>query len=190
MKFHPQRVLQYPLPTNLSPQDLACYSVLIPDDDEHRQLFVSAVRTLARWDSYERDANHGGAVAAATWRDALEYLDFTPCEECEEEEEDTYADELGLLADGILSMSQTGGLIKAVGYVMETAGEFIVNTVLPVVGLTLLAIGAAYVVSIVIGGLTIGAVAVAAGEAVEILVTTGAAASNIVEFTAIIALAA
>ena len=56
--------------------------------------------------------------------------------------------------------------------------------------MTLLAIGAAYVVSVVIGGLTIGTVAVAAGEVVELVVATGASASNFVEFAAVAALAA
>lgn len=88
-----------------------------------------------------------------------------------------------------MSMSQSGGLVKAIGYVIEEAGEFIVNTALPLIGLTLLAVGAAYAVSIIIGGVTIGSVVVGAAETVELIVSTGAAA-NIVEFTMIAALAA
>lgn len=189
MKYVNQRVLQYPLPDNPSPAGLACYQVIIPDDDQHRQLFVSALRTLARWDSYARDAARTGAVAAQTWRNALEYLDFEECSDgCEDE--DTVADDLADLADGILSMTQAGGIIKAIGYAIEQAGEFIFNTALPVIGLTFLAIGAAYVITLVVGAITVGTVAVAAGETVEILLTTGAAASNIIEFVATVAIAA
>lgn len=189
MRYVNQRVLQYPLPANPSPAGVVCYQVFIPDDDEHRQLFVTALRTLARWDSYARDAAKTAAASAATWRNALELLDFNPCEDgCEDE--DTLADDLLALADGVLSMTQTGGIIKAIGYAIEQAGEFIFGTALPVIGLTFLAIGAAYVVTLLLGGVAIGTVAVAAGETVEILLTTGAAASNIVEFAAVVALAA
>lgn len=188
MKRDQHRKYQYPIPSNPAPDGLKCYQILIPDDDEHRRLFTSAVRSLARWDSYNRDDMHTGRIAAATWRNALDYLNFDECGGGEEEE-DTYADEYEALADGVMSMSQSGGLVKAIGYVIEEAGEFIVNTALPLIGLTLLAVGAAYAVSIIIGGVTIGSVVVGAAETVELIVSTGAAA-NIVEFTMIAALAA
>lgn len=189
MKYVNQRVLRYPLPDNPAPVGDTCYQVFVPDDSQHRQLFVSALRTLARWDSYDRDPAHTGAVVAARWRDALELLNFDPCAgDCDDE--DTYSDDLQGLMDGVMSMSQTGGMIKAIGYAIDAAGAFIVNTALPVIGLTLLAVGAAYVVSIVIGSVAVGSVAIAAGETVEIILGTGAAASNIVEFVATVALAA
>lgn len=189
MKYENARAIKYPPPANPSPPGVACYSVYIPDDDEHRQLFVSALRSLARWDSYARDAAHTGALAAQTWRNALDLLDFEPCgNDCDEE--DTLADELGALADGVMSMSQSGGIITALGYAIEAAGEFIWETVLPVVGVTLLAVGAAYVVTLIAGGLTVGSVLIAAGETVELVVSTGAAVSNVIEFTTLVALAA
>lgn len=185
-----RRRLIYPLPANPAPEGFACYNVYIPDDDEHRQLFLSAVRTLARWNSYERDRDRTAAVAAATWREALDMFDFESCGGDDDDEEDTYADELLALADAMVVNQQSGGLVKALGYAIDEVGQVIAETVLPVIGLTLLAIGAAYVVSVVIGGLTIGTVAVAAGEVVELVVATGASASNIVEFAAVAALAA
>lgn len=189
MKRVNQRVLCYPLPDNPAPQSVACYSVYVPDDDQHRQLFMSALRTLARWDSYQRDEERRGAATAATWRNVLDDFDFDPCGGGDEDE-DTLADDFESLADGVMSMSQAGGVVKAIGYAIAAAGEFIVNTALPVVAVTLLAIGAAYVVSLVVGGLAIGSVAVAAGETVEVIFATGATASNVVEFVATMALAA
>ena len=117
-------------------------------------------------------------------------FDFESCGGGDDEDEDTFADELAALADAVVVNQQSGGLVKALGYAIDTAGQVIAETVLPLIGLTLLAIGAAYVVSIVIGGLTVGTVAVAAGEVVELVVATGASASNIVEFAAVAALAA
>lgn len=190
MKYNNQRVLRYPLPANPAPENLRCYSVYIPDDDQHRQLFVSALRTLARWDSYDRDHAHTGCIAAATWRHALDVFEFEPCGKSDNEEEDTFADDLLALADAAVVNNQSGGVVRALGYAIDQAGQVIAETILPLVGVTLLALGAAYVVSIVIGGLTIGTVAVAAGEVVELVVATGASASNIVEFAAVAALAA
>lgn len=105
-------------------------------------------------------------------------------------EDDIWADAVAALADGVLVNTLEGGTMQALGYEIEEEGELEAQTVLPLVALSFVALGAAYVVALALGGIALGSVAIAAGEAAEIIIFTGASESAPAIITAIAALAA
>lgn len=129
------------------------------------------------------------AETMAPLYDALNNLDAPAClpDSCED---DIWADAVEALADGVLVNTLEGGAMQALGYEIEAEGTIEAATALPLIALSFLALGAAYVVSIALGGLPLGAVTVAAGEAAEIILFTGASEAAPAVITAIAALAA
>lgn len=126
------------------------------------------------------------AETMAPLYDALNNLDAPAClPEGENCEDDIWADAVEALADGIIINTLEGGAIQALGYEIESEGSIEAETILPLIGLAFLAVGAAFVVSILVGGVAAGSVALAAGEAVEILVLTGATEAAPVAVTAL-----
>lgn len=102
---------------------------------------------------------------------------FPPCEE-----EDTLADDIAQLADGIVTSFQEGGITKALGYAIDSLGRIIVETAKRVISTTILGIGVASILYIIIGGVTVGTVAVGANELVDVVFDTGTGVSKIIEF--------
>lgn len=126
------------------------------------------------------------AETMAPLYDALNNLDAPAClPEGENCEDDIWADALMGLADGVLVNTLEGGVFQALGLEIESEGSIEAETILPLIGLAFLAVGAAFVVSILVGGVAVGSVALAAGEAVEILVLTGATEAAPVAVTAL-----
>lgn len=135
---------------------------------------------------YESDAE-----TMAPLYDALNNLDAPAClPEGDSCEDDIWADAIAAMADGVLVNTLEGGAMQALGYEIEAEGTIEAATALPLIALSFLALGAAYVVSIALGGLPLGAVTVAAGEAAEIILFTGASEAAPAVITAIAALAA
>ncbi len=100
-------------------------------------------------------------------------------------DDDVWDDVVLALADGVLENVLSGGQMTALGYEIEEEGELEAETELPLIAIAFVAIGAAFVLSLALGLVTIGSVAVAAGETVELLILTGASAGNPVSLTAL-----
>lgn len=84
-------------------------------------------------------------------------------------EEDTYGDSVIGFIDEILSNLQSGGISKAVGYVIDELGEIIIETALKVIAITVIGGVVGGVVNILVGGVSVGTTAIGAGEVVEII---------------------
>lgn len=107
---------------------------------------------------------------------ALNWIDEPQCitADCDElENEDILADSLAALADGVRINTILNGEIRALGVALDETAEVITETLLPLIGITLLGIAAAAVI-ITVGGIPLAPVAVAAGETVELIIATGA----------------
>lgn len=109
--------------------------------------------------------------------------------EGDDEDEDIFQDTWDALADGVLANELFGSVGMPLGVRIPAEGSITAETALPLIGITLIGLGVAAVVSIVLGGVTLPAVAVAAGEVVEIIVATGASSSNIIPFAVLAAAA-
>lgn len=183
---------KYLIPDPIEGYDPFCVKLTLPDNLEYRAAVRGQLTALGKWFVWEETQGDEGRQAAEYIRQYIHMAEWDVACESEDEcdEDDTWADELAALADGVIGMGMVGGAIRAIGYAIEDVGELVVNTILPIVGVTFLAVGAAYVVTLLLGGLAIGTVAVAAGEVVEVVISTGASASNIIEFAAAVALAA
>lgn len=101
--------------------------------------------------------------------EALAFLDnpqdapcFPPCEE----QEDTLTDTLAELADGIVTTFQEGGIVKALGYLIEQTGEIIIDVAGKIAEFTVIGLGVAGVITILIGATTYLTIPVAVGETV------------------------
>jgi len=124
----------YPLPNPLTPPSLGCVSMMIPDSPDYRSLFLSAMTQLGYWFSYERDEAHGGRVVANNWRLAVESLTWDCCTDCDDE--DTLEDAWETFIDGVQTQLQTGGIVSALGYVIDTVGDIVINTGLKIIAVT------------------------------------------------------
>lgn len=167
----------YRLPADLAPAGVDCVNLLIPDDPEYRELFMTAIWSLTRWYHYERTGTNAGAVVAGHFKTAYETIVF----ECQEEE-DTLADDFADLIDGVISQFQEGGIIRAIGYVINELGSIVVETALRYVAVTVIGTALGGVVSILIGGVVLDTVAVAGGEVVELIFDSGDFDPKIIEF--------
>lgn len=130
------------------------------------------------------------AATLAPLYTALNTLDAPLCIEAGACEDDIYADSILALADGVLANVLEGGSFTALGYEIEEEGSIEGETELPLIAVAFVAVTAAFVVGLFLGGVAIGSVAVAAGETVELLIATGAAAGSPIQFAAVAALAA
>lgn len=188
----PNRDGGYRLPAIIEPDTTKCVRFFIPDEQMHRLAFWGAIGELGYWWNWERDEDKRGAAVARVWRDVIEDAKVSECEECQDcDEDDVLEDTIAQLANGVLSNTITGGVTRAIGVALDDLGKLITETILPVVGITLFGLAVASIAAVVVGGVTVGTVAVAAGETVEILVATGAsvAESKIIELVALAAAA-
>lgn len=183
-----------PLPYPVTGYPTVCVQFQCPDSFEYRAAVRGQLYALGQWFTWEKTGTPAATDAAAYWRQLLEdSLVFKESDACcdETDDDDILEDSLAELADGVLSNTLIGGAVRAIGYAIDDLGRIITETVLPVIGITLLGLAVASVASIIIGGVTVGTVAVAAGETVEVLVATGAAegAAKIIELVALAAAA-
>lgn len=188
----PNRDGGYRLPAIIEPDATKCVRFFIPDEQMHRIAFWGAVGELGYWWNWERDEDKRGAAVARVWRAVIEDAKTSECEECDDDDdEDTLQDAYEALMDGVLENTIIGGITRAIGTALEDAGRIITETILPVVGITLVGLAVGALAAVIVGGVTVGTVAVAAGETVEILVATGAsvAESKIIELVALAAAA-
>lgn len=105
---------------------------------------------------------------------ALNTIEAPLCGPVSECDDDIWSDDILALADGVLINALEGGQMVALGYEIEEEGEIAAETELPLVALAFVAVGAAFLLAIALGGVALGTVAVAAGETVELLILTGA----------------
>lgn len=186
-------MIKYLLPAVIDGHDEICVKLILPDNLEYRSAVRGQLAALGKWVLWQ-ETNDDRAVQASEY--LRQFIDRASWDiSCENEdpecdEDDVWQDDIMSLADGIISNSFAGGVQRAIGYAIDDVGHIITETVLPLIGITLVAIGVAYVATIVLAGVTIGTVAVAAAETVELVIATGASATNIVEFAAYVALAA
>lgn len=192
---HAQKTRGIPLPAQIVGHPTICVQFECPDVPEYRAAVMGQVFDLSKWYTWEKDGTHRAVEAAALWRQLL-HDTFTFKDSCESddnrcEDEDILEDVYQAMMDGVLSNTLIGGVTKAIGYALDEAGRVITETVLPVIGLTLVGLAVGALAAVIVGGVTIGTVAVAAGETVEILVATGAtvAESKIIELVALAAAA-
>ncbi len=166
----------------------------MPDGEFALVLCVNAaqVTRLLSAASLGADLLYGhDAETVAPLLSALNTIDAPLClpeSECDDDD-DIWSDVILELADGVLANVLEGGRIRAIGYEIEEEGSVEVETELPLIAVAFVAVAAAFVLTLVLGGLTIGTVAVAAGETVELLIATGASAGNIIPFVALAAAA-
>lgn len=116
--------------------------------------------------------------------EALAFLDepqTAPCYPPSDCDEDTQADSFTEFVDGILTNIRTGGISKAIGYVIEEYGEVIFETALKIVGVTVVGYLTGGLVNILVGGTNVGQVIIGASETVEILLELPDAPSNIIQ---------
>lgn len=131
------------------------------------------------------------AETVAPLLSALNTIDAPLClpeSDCDDGD-DIWEDTILQLADGVLANILSGGQVRAIGYEIEEEGSIETETELPLIAVAFVGLAAAFVVTLILGGVTIGAVAVAAGETVELLIATGASAGNIIPFVALAAAA-
>jgi len=129
---------------------------------------------------------YGGNEPNAKW-DILEALAFvqnpelSPCfPSCNNE--DTLADDIFNLVDGVIETFQEGGLIEALGYLIQETGSIVVETVKKIVSITVIGVAVGGLLSIIVGGISYGTVAIGAGEVVETIISLPDNPSNIINF--------
>jgi len=180
------------LPAVVEPAGTLCVQFFIPDEQMHRVAFWGALDELTHWYTWQRDENKTARNVARVWRSVIDAAKESECEECDEcDEDDTLQDSIQALADGIMSNTVIGGAVRAVGTALDDLGKIVTETLLPIVGLTVLGLAAAAAFSVLVGGVAVATIPVAAGEVVEVLISTGAtaAAPKIIEFVALAAVA-
>lgn len=119
--------------------------------------------------------------------EALAYVndpENAPCMPPSACDEDTYSDSVIGFIDEIISNIQTGGISKAVGYVIDTLGSVIVETALKVITVTAIGVLTGGIINILIGGTSIGTVVLNADEVLDIVIdlTQYTTPTNVVEF--------
>jgi hypothetical protein len=101
-----------------------------------------------------------------------------PCVETQCDSDDTLADELRALADGIVSNLYEGRVeLVPLGAILETGARLITQTLLPLIGITLIGGAVAGLVSVLIDGILVDTVTVAAAEVIHLTIETGALAT-------------
>ena len=131
-------------------------------------------------------------VEARKTNDADYIIDLWQAErpsEDEDEDEDILQDTWAALMDGVLANQLFSTVGLPVGVRIPQEGSLTAETLLPLIGITIVGGLIAAAVVIVLGGVALPAVAVAAGEVVELVIATGASASNIVPFAVLAAAA-
>jgi len=63
----------YLIPDNPQPDGLYCLKVFIPRDETYLYAFSGAFQFFGKWLAWQRDAGHNATLAAAAWRDAIQY---------------------------------------------------------------------------------------------------------------------
>lgn len=169
----------YRLPANLDPVEVDCVSLKIPDDPEYRELFLSAMWALTRWFYYERTGTDAGARVANLFKVAYDTITFG-C--ADDEDEDTIADDIADFVNGIINNFQEGGIVSALGYVIQELGRIVVETVVRVVSTTVYAVGVAGIIYILINGVPVSSVGILPNEVIELIYDTGNNSSKIIEF--------
>lgn len=147
-----------------------------------RDRVVKLLNALKRDETLSRDRDF---TAMYTVLEALAFVDNpqdAPCYPESDETEDTIADQIADFIDGIIQNFQEGGIVKAIGYAIDTLGRIIIETAVRVVSTTVIGLAVAGIVYIVVGGITVGTVAVGANEVIDIVFDTGTSATKIIEF--------
>ena len=63
----------YLIPDEPSPQALMCLRVFIPNDPRYLEAFSGQYHDLGTWLLWDRDGTNRGALAAAAWKEAIDY---------------------------------------------------------------------------------------------------------------------
>ena len=174
--------------TQTTPAPLTIPQDVLPEGEFLLPLCVTRDRVLKILNALKRDetlSRDRDFTAMYTVLEALAFVDNpqdAPCyPECQDSE-DTLADDILNFIDGIIQNFQEGGIVKAIGYAIDTLGRVIIETAVRVVSTTVIGLAVAGIVYIVIGGVTVGTVAVGANEVIDIVFDTGTSSTKIIEF--------
>ncbi|MCB8946169.1 MAG: hypothetical protein H6658_20685 [Ardenticatenaceae bacterium] len=63
----------YLLPDNVSPEDMLCLKVFIPNEPRYLEAFSGQYHDLGTWLAWEKDNTNRAALAAAAWKSAIDY---------------------------------------------------------------------------------------------------------------------
>jgi len=63
----------YIIPANPTPEGYICLKVYIPDAIEYLYAFSGAYQFFGKWPAWQRDQAHNATLAAAAWREAIDY---------------------------------------------------------------------------------------------------------------------
>jgi hypothetical protein len=182
---------RYLIPNPIEGYEETCIKLRIPNALEYRMAVRGQLTALGKWLLWERTDDSAAVQAAEYMRQFITAAEWDAECDCEDDDdnEDILKDGVISLADGLLDNILSGGQITALGYAIDSEGSIITDTILPIIGITVLAIAAGTLI-VSIGGIALAPVAVAAGETVELVAATGASASNIVELVVTLAAAA
>jgi|SRR5687768_14379465 len=67
----------FEIPEIINPAGRRCIQIMIPDDDQHIQIFAGLTRQLLDWQRWERDPLHLGTQVAQVWREVWNNIDWT-----------------------------------------------------------------------------------------------------------------
>lgn len=168
------------------------YSLSLPQDQQPSGEFLLPVCTSRErlqelLNALKVAEIYGGIEYPTAKWDVLEALAFldnpkdAPCFPSDSEE-DTILDDLFQLADGVITSFQEGGVVEALGYLIQETGTIVLNTVKKVVSITVLGLGVACLVSVFVGGIPYGVVSVGVGEAIETIIALPDNPTNIINF--------
>jgi len=117
--------------------------------------------------------------------EALAYVE-NPCDSpCMPDcggEEDTIADNIADFVNGVIDNFQEGGIVGALGYVIEELGRIVIETTIKVVSTTVYAVGVAGIIYILVNGIPVESVNILPNEVIELIYDTGTNSSKIIEF--------
>lgn len=173
--------------TQTAPAPFTTPADVLPEGEFLLPLCVTRESVLKLLNAIKRDeilSRDRDFTAQFVVLEALAYIDNPQDAPCYPDcgEEDTLADDIANFLDGIIQNFQEGGIVKAIGYAIGELGRIVIETAVRVVSTTVIGLAVAGIVYIVIGGVTVGTVAVGANEIVDIVFDTGTGSSKIIEF--------
>lgn len=74
----------FPLPAIPEPENYQCIKLSIPDDDDYRVAFISALQMLTYWFNWERNEAKTGTIVASVWREVVNHMSFKDACCCDE----------------------------------------------------------------------------------------------------------
>lgn len=68
-----KRDFGYRIPVNVQPEDMICLRIFIPNDQIYLEAMSGAFSDMGRWLNWEKDGTNRASLAAAVWKEAIDY---------------------------------------------------------------------------------------------------------------------